>query len=108
MTGLRGEALVREGLADFQSGRCTIPACLMGIARSRLHRAGLIAGVVAHSFPEPERQLYRLLRQPGRRTWRTLTPGRAHLHRAHLLSAFPISAFRLMVSSLVVLQDFSL
>jgi len=56
---------VREGLADFESGRCTIPACLVGIARSRLHRAGLIPGVVANSFPEPERQLYRLLRQEG-------------------------------------------
>ena len=65
MLGLPGEALLREGLADFQSGRCTVPACLVGIARSRLCRAGLIAGVVASSFPEPERQLYRLLRKEG-------------------------------------------
>ena len=56
---------MREGLADFRSGRCTIPACLVGMARSRLRRAGLITGVVASSFPEPERQLYRLLRQEG-------------------------------------------
>ena len=63
ITGLPGEALLREGLADFQSGKCTIPACLVGMARSRLRRAGLITGVVASSFPEPERQLYRLLRQ---------------------------------------------
>ena len=65
MTGLPGEALLREGLADFQSGRCTIPACLVGMARSRLRRAGLITRVVADSFPEPEQQLYRLLRQEG-------------------------------------------
>ena len=65
MTGLPGEALLREGLADFQSGSCTIPACLVGIARSRLRRAGLIVGVVASPFPEPERQLYRLLREEG-------------------------------------------
>jgi hypothetical protein len=61
--GLPGEALLREGLADFQSGRATIPACLVGIARSRLGRAGLIPKVVPNPFPEPELQLYRLLRQ---------------------------------------------
>jgi hypothetical protein len=65
LLGLPGEALLREGLADFQSERCTIPACLVAIARSRLRRAGLITGLVASSFPEPERQLYRLLRQEG-------------------------------------------
>jgi len=67
--GLPGEALVREGLADFQSGRCTIPACLVGMAQSRMRRAGLITGVVAGSFPEPERQLYRLLGQQGGDTY---------------------------------------
>jgi len=65
MTGLPGEALLREGLADFESGRCTISACLVGMARPRLRRAGLITGALASSFPEPERQLYRLLRQKG-------------------------------------------
>src|ERR1017187_9517930 len=65
LQGLPGEALLREGLADYRSGRCTIPACLVGMARPRLRRAGLITGVVASSFPEPERQLYRLLRQEG-------------------------------------------
>jgi len=54
---------MREGLADFQSGRCTIPACLVGIARSRLTRAGLIQGDVAPAPVEPELQLYRLLRR---------------------------------------------
>ena len=65
LEGLPGEALLRKGLADFQSGRCTIPACLVGMARPRLRRAGLITGGDAGSFPEPERQLYHLLRQEG-------------------------------------------
>ena len=64
MLGLPGEKLLREGLADFQSGRCTIPACLVSMAQPRLRRAGLITGG-AGSFPEPERQLYRLLGQEG-------------------------------------------
>ncbi|HEX7578341.1 MAG TPA: hypothetical protein VF430_09925 [Verrucomicrobiae bacterium] len=55
--------LMREGLADFQSGRCTIPACLVGIARSRLTRAGLIHGGGPPAPVEPELQLYRLLRR---------------------------------------------
>ena len=63
--GLPGEALLREGLADFRSGRCTIPACLVGMARTRLCRTGLLTGVVAGAFADPERQLYRLLRLEG-------------------------------------------
>jgi hypothetical protein len=63
--GLPGEVLIREGLADFQSRRCTVPACLVGMAQSRLRSAGLITGVVAHALPEPEWQLYRLLRDEG-------------------------------------------
>ena len=56
---------MREGLADFQSGRCTVPSCLVGIARSRLTRAGLIQCAVAPALVEPELQLYRLLRREG-------------------------------------------
>jgi len=63
MLGLPGEELLREGLADFQSGRCTIPACLVSMAQPRLRRAGLITRGDAGSCPEPERQLYRLLGQ---------------------------------------------
>ena len=37
----------------------------MGIARSRLARAGLIQDVVAPAPVEPELQLYRLLRLEG-------------------------------------------
>jgi hypothetical protein len=65
MLGLPGEELLREGLADFQSGRCTIPACLVSMAQPRLRRAGLVTGGSAGSCPEPERQLYRLLGQEG-------------------------------------------
>ncbi|MBI3852543.1 MAG: hypothetical protein HY298_19980 [Verrucomicrobia bacterium] len=65
LKGLPGEALLRAGLADFQAGRTTIAACLVGIARSRLSRAGLLPSVVANPLPEPERQLYRLLREEG-------------------------------------------
>ena len=65
IAGLPGEALMREGLADFQSGRCTVPACLVGIARSRLTRAGLVKGGMAPTPVEPELQLYRLLRREG-------------------------------------------
>jgi hypothetical protein len=62
MNGLPGEKLVREGLADFQSGRCTIPSCLVRIARPRLSRAGLMPPSVPGQFSEPELELYGLLK----------------------------------------------
>jgi hypothetical protein len=62
MTGLPGEKLVRQGLADFQSGLCTIPACLVRIARPRLSRAGLMPQSVPGKCSEPELQLYHLLK----------------------------------------------
>lgn len=62
---LPGGELIREGLTDFQSGRCTIPACLVGMARTRLNRAGLLPESVSNPIAEPERQLYRLLREAG-------------------------------------------
>jgi hypothetical protein len=65
IAGLPGEALVREGLADCQAGSCTIAACLIGIARPRLTRAGLIPAARVSLRLEPERQLYRLLCQQG-------------------------------------------
>src|SRR5208282_3130664 len=65
IAGLPGEALVREGLDDCQAGRRTIAACLIAIARPRLVRAGLIPASVVSMLPEPELQLYRLLRQEG-------------------------------------------
>jgi hypothetical protein len=63
--GLPGEALVRQGLADLQSGRCTIPACLAEIASPRLRQVGLLATDVSNEGPESELQLYRLLCQEG-------------------------------------------
>ena len=42
IAGLPGEALVRQGLADYRSGRCSIEACLIGVARLRLVGAGLL------------------------------------------------------------------
>jgi hypothetical protein len=64
IAGLPGETLVRQGLADLQSGDHTVPACLVGIARSRLAGAGLLDNSIVTS-PEPELQLYRLLRREG-------------------------------------------
>ena len=62
---LPGGQLIRQGLADFQAGRHTAPACLVNMARTRLRRAGLLPDSTANPIPEPERQLYALLRQVG-------------------------------------------
>jgi hypothetical protein len=62
MSGLPGEKLVRQGLADFQAGLCTIPACLVRIARPRLSRAGLMPPSEPGQFSEHELQLYELLK----------------------------------------------
>ncbi len=56
---------MRQGLADFQSGRRTIPACLVGMAAPRLRRLGLIPRTRPSPIPEPELRLYRLLRRQG-------------------------------------------
>lgn len=63
--GLPGETLVRQGLADFQAGLCTIPACLVCIARPRLSRAGLMPESLPVQFSESELQLYGLLKTEG-------------------------------------------
>lgn len=67
ISGLPGERLVRQGLADLQSGQPTAPAWLVSIARSRLSQAGLLAAATptTPAAPEPELQLYRLLRREG-------------------------------------------
>ncbi len=62
---LPGGELIRQDLKDFQSGRCTVPACLVGIGRTRLSGAGLLSASMANPIPEPERQLYRLLCAAG-------------------------------------------
>jgi hypothetical protein len=65
--GLPGEAVVRAGLADLKSGRRSIPAWLVEIARTRLSRAGVISAPAAPHSPETtaELELYRLLRIEG-------------------------------------------
>jgi hypothetical protein len=50
-------------LADFAAGRPTVPACLVAIARPRLAAAGLLEAPLPSFIREPERELYRLLRQ---------------------------------------------
>ena len=63
MNGLPGEKLVRQGLADFQSGLNTIPSCLVRIARPRLSRAGLMPPRRAGESSEAELELYSLLKK---------------------------------------------
>jgi len=62
VSGLPGENLVRQGLADFASGRCTIPGCLVRMARPRLSRAGLMPPGVPGQSDESELALYGLLK----------------------------------------------
>ncbi len=62
---LPGGKLVEEGLADFAANRCTVAACLVAIAHTRLSAAGLLPATFSGNIPEPERQLYRLLRESG-------------------------------------------
>jgi hypothetical protein len=62
---LPGAELIRQGLVDFQSGRRTIPACLVAISRSRLSLAGLLPESAGVLFAEPERQLYAMLLEEG-------------------------------------------
>jgi hypothetical protein len=64
ISGLPGEPLVRQGLADLRSGKPTAPAWLVSIARARLGQAGLLFPATPVA-PEPELQLYRLLRREG-------------------------------------------
>lgn len=65
MSGLPGEKLVRQGLADFQSGLHTIPSCLVRIARPRLSRAGLMPQSIPGQCVDPELELYDLLKREG-------------------------------------------
>lgn len=54
--------LVRQGLEDLQSGRDTIPARLVSIARPRLRRAGLWPAATPTPAETTELGLYRRLR----------------------------------------------
>ena len=63
LAGLPGEALLRQALADVQSGRRSIPACLAEIAGPRLRRLGLMPPASSPAPGDPELRLYRLLRR---------------------------------------------
>ena len=65
LSGLPGEDLIRQGLADFAEGRQSIPACLIAISRLRFHRAGLISSEIPSEPCEAELELYRQLREQG-------------------------------------------
>lgn len=62
---LPGGDLIAQGLRDRRAGRCTIPSILLEIAHSRLTTAGVMQATCAPPAAEPERQLYRLLREEG-------------------------------------------
>lgn len=62
---LPGETLVRQGLADLQAGRRSVPAYLVRVARRRLSRAGLIDPPEADTDAAAELELYRLLQEEG-------------------------------------------
>ena len=63
--GLPGEDLMHEGLADMETGRLTVAACLAAIALPRLRRAGVLVEVPPGLSSDVELQLYRLLRKSG-------------------------------------------
>ena len=65
LSGLPGEALLREGLADALAGRATVAACLVAIGSPRLRRAGLLPATATPLQADAELKLYELLKQAG-------------------------------------------
>jgi hypothetical protein len=67
MNHLPGFELIQRGLTDYAAGQVSPESCLLAIAWSRLQRGGLkMPTKTPDRFPEPEIQLYALLRtQPG-------------------------------------------
>lgn len=65
LDGLPGESLVRAGLADARAGRATIPAYLVGIAKPRMLRYGLLPSIPQELVTDAESKLYELLRRSG-------------------------------------------
>lgn len=56
---LPGGDLIRQGLADLESGRITIDSLLVAIGAERMRRAGLDVPTIA--VDEPEMRLYAIL-----------------------------------------------
>ena len=65
ISGIPGEHLVRQGFSDLRRGQFTIPACLVSIAKTRLCSSGVFDCAALVFVPDPEHELYRLLRQEG-------------------------------------------
>jgi hypothetical protein len=63
--GLPGHDLVQAGLRDVEAGRLTPAACLVEIGRTRLAAAGVLPESIGRAVDQPERELYRLLREEG-------------------------------------------
>jgi hypothetical protein len=59
--GLPGAELIRQGLVDDVSGRDTVEAALVRIARGRLQALGVPVGSSRQSAVDDELVLYRLL-----------------------------------------------
>lgn len=60
---LPGGELIQRGLSDYAAGRVTPESCLLAVGWGRLQRGGLVLPVKSPlRFPEPEIQLYNLLR----------------------------------------------
>lgn len=60
LTGLPGEDLVRQGIADLAAGKETRAALLVSIGAPRLRGAGLD---ISRTVPEADHRLYLLLAQ---------------------------------------------
>jgi len=69
LSGLPGEALIREGLADRQCGERTVAACLVEMATPRLVKAGLLDSPISTVAAQSELFLYSLLQNLGRRAY---------------------------------------
>lgn len=65
-TDFPGAELIERGLADYTAGQVTPESCLLAVAWGRLQRNGLpLPTRTPERFPEPELQLYELLRREG-------------------------------------------
>lgn len=65
-TDFPGAELIEHGLADYAAGLVTPASCLLAVAWGRLQRNGLpLPARTPERFPEPELQLYELLRRQG-------------------------------------------